>query len=622
MAATPGATDRTTAAGTGPAGGATTGRATSGTGAGTSGRGRGGRGRGGRGTSGRGTGRAAERRAALGGLAGRAVRRVFPGPWGAWALLREGIGLLVVAGLAALIVAVAHGGPLKPALYVAAVALLFAMRRGLPVPVMLVTAAGAGAIDSFAPLLVFAAWSAGYRVTRALPTLGVMAASFTLMTATAVLHGDDVVPAKGIAGFALGGFLLFAALPALAGRYHAQRRALLVALRERNDQLERERVMIAHQARLRERHRIAQDMHDSLGHQLALISVHSGALEVDRSLTDPQRAAVGVLRQAAVAAMRELRVVVGVLHEESAPPGAGRAGGGSGGGLDGIGRLAESSRAAGAAVALSRSGDARPLPAATEHAAYRIVQEALTNAHKHAPGAPLTVALRYEPDALVVEVANGPAPEPPPPGQVVSGGQGLTGLRERARLVGGMVHAGPSGEGGWRLAAVLPYGHDGAAGPAEGTAGQPGDLPGDPVAGAGPGLGTGRPAGPGRTGLRNPAVGCAAGAGAVVLAVAGLLVWGGLAFVQALDDATVSKRTYESIAVGSAEADVRAKLPAGSRALTQGYQGTGPTPPAGASCSWFISDEPGADGFDDEYVARFCFKDGVLIDKQHYRAKV
>ncbi|GGV19604.1 two-component sensor histidine kinase [Kitasatospora herbaricolor] len=558
----------------------------------------------------------------VGRVAGRAVRRVFPGPWGAWALVREVVGLLVLSGLAALIVSVARGGPLKLVLYVGAVALLFAMRRGLPVPVMLATAAAAGAIDSFAPLLICAAWSVGYRVTRALPTLGVMAASFTLITATAVLHGDDVVPAKGVAGFAIGGFLLFAGLPALAGRYHAQRRALLVALRERNDQLERERVMIAHQARLRERHRIAQDMHDSLGHQLALISVHSGALEVDRSLTDPQRAAVGVLRQAAVAAMRELRVVVGVLHEESAPTGAGRAGGGSGGGLDGIERLAESSRAAGAAVTLSRGGDGRPLAAATEHAAYRIVQEALTNAHKHAPGAPLTVALRYEPDALVVEIANGPAPEPPPAGQVVSGGQGLTGLRERARLVGGMVHAGPSGGGGWRLAAVLPYHHDGAAGPSAATADGLSDAPpaGAGAAWAPPGGGGLGPAG--RTGLRSPAVGCAAGAGAVVLAVVGLLVWGVMAFVQALDDATVSTKTYESIAVGSAEADVRARLPVGSRLLTQGYQGTGPTLPAGASCSWYLSDEPGKDSFDDEYVARFCFKDGTLIDKQHYRAKV
>ncbi len=94
---------------------------------------------------------------------------------------------------------------------------------------------------------------------------------------------------------------------------------------------------------------------------------------------------------------------------------------------------------------------------------YRIVQEGLTNAHKHAPGAPITVELRHEPDSLVVEVANGPvpagAPAAPP---AISGGQGLAGLRERARLVGGMVHSGPAPDGGFRVAGVLPYG-DGSA---------------------------------------------------------------------------------------------------------------------------------------------------------------
>ncbi|MFC9327047.1 sensor histidine kinase [Kitasatospora sp. NPDC057015] len=551
----------------------------------------------------------------ISGLGGRVLHRVLPGPWGGRTAVREGVGLLVVAGLTALIVSLGHQGPPELIGFTASAALLFAVRRGLPVPVLLVTAAGAGAIDGFAPLLVCAAWSAGYRVTRALPMLGAMAASFVLVTATAVWRGDDVVPAKGVAGLAVGGFLLIAALPALAGRYRAQRRTLLEALQERNRQLERERVMIAHQARLRERHRIAQDMHDSLGHQLALISVHSGALEVDRSLGDPQRAAVGVLRQAAVAAMRELRVVVGVLHEESAPPGA-RAVGGAGGGLDGIEPLAAKSRAAGADVELSRSGEERALPAAAEHAAYRIVQEALTNAHKHAPGAPITVALRYEPDALVVEVANGPAPERPADAPVVSGGQGLTGLRERARLVGGMVHAGPRAGGGWRLAAVLPYEQDGVPAGVEG-----GDDGVDGPTG-GPDAATGPTAALAPRGRRSPAVGCAVGALVVVLAVLGLLVWGVVGFVHALDDATVSKKTYESITVGGSEAEVRAKLPAGSRLLTQGYQGTGPTPPQGATCLWFVSDEPGHDGFDDEYVARFCFKDGTLIDKQHYRAKV
>lgn len=88
-----------------------------------------------------------------------------------------------------------------------------------------------------------------------------------------------------------------------------------------------------------------------------------------------------------------------------------------------------------------------------------MVQEGLTNAHKHTPGAPITLDLRYEPDTLVVEVANGPASaRGPGVPAAVSGGQGLRGLRERARLVGGMVHTGPTADGGFRMAGMLPYG--------------------------------------------------------------------------------------------------------------------------------------------------------------------
>src|SRR5690606_15630251 len=131
-----------------------------------------------------------------------------------------------------------------------------------------------------------------------------------------------------------------------------------------------------------------------------------------------------------------------------------------------------------------------PLAPAAGHAAYRMVQEGLTNAHKHAPGASIGVGLRYEPDSLVVEVANGPGTGPAPHG-VTSGGQGLTGLAERARLVGGMVHAGPTEDGGFRLAGVLPY-----TSPGDGPAQQPppgapttfvapaGDLRGQSPAGA------------------------------------------------------------------------------------------------------------------------------------------
>ncbi|KOG87662.1 histidine kinase, partial [Streptomyces varsoviensis] len=107
----------------------------------------------------------------------------------------------------------------------------------------------------------------------------------------------------------------------------------------------------------------------------------------------------------------------------------------------------------------------RPLSPAADHAAYRVAQEGLTNAHKHAPGAPIELALHYDADSLVVEVVNGP----PPAGAgraAVSGGQGLTGLGERTRLIGGMVHAGPTAEGGFRLAGVLPYAPAGADAPA------------------------------------------------------------------------------------------------------------------------------------------------------------
>lgn len=223
--------------------------------------------------------------------------------------------------------------------------------------------------------------------------------------------------------------------------------------------------MVAWQARLRERQRIAQDMHDSLGHQLALIAVHTGALEVDRELSERQREVVGVLRNASVTAMHELREVVGILRDgveavDGTPLAPGRAGdetGRAARGIAGIEGLVEAARASGTSVGLRRSGDERTLAPAADHAAYRIVQEALTNAYKHAPGAPIGVELRYEPDTFVVEVLN-ERPTDGPAKDVVSGGQGLDGLAERARLVGGMCHAGPADGGGFRVAGMLPYG--------------------------------------------------------------------------------------------------------------------------------------------------------------------
>ncbi|BAJ26789.1 MULTISPECIES: sensor histidine kinase [Kitasatospora] len=524
------------------------------------------------------------------------IGRAFPGPW-RWRLaVREVLGGLSVCGLAALLQAADNGG-WPSALVVGSSAVLFALRRGLPGPVLVLAAAGMGGPLGFLPLLVTAGYSAGRRLNRPWRAPAVLALGFLGLLGSGVLHNrrQDHLPLPVLLGLCVAGYLLVGVLPAVIGRYRAQRVALLDSLRERNEQLLRERVMIARQARLRERHRIAQDMHDSLGHQLALIAVHTGALEVDRTLGERQREAVAVLRQAATGAMRELREVVGLLREDTAT---------APGGVDAIDRLAETSGAAGALVELRHRGTPRPLAAATGHAAYRIAQEGLTNAHKHAPGAAITLTVRYEPDALVVEVANGPGTDG---SAAVSGGQGLTGLRERARLLGGMVHSGPLPDGGFRLAGVLPYTSEGA------RAAVPEDEELALLAGGGA-------AEPDKR-RRSPAVGCAIGALGVLGAVAAVAVVGALMFVSSLRDATVPMRLYDSIEVGQSEQSVNERLPVGSDFLTGDFRKLGPPVPAGAHCRWFASDSK-TDSDSDQDILRFCFEDGLLVEKQHFHGKV
>ncbi|MFI5532033.1 sensor histidine kinase [Kitasatospora sp. NPDC051853] len=530
----------------------------------------------------------------------RLPRIVLPGPWTRRTVVRESAGAVLSALLACLLDLASGGPPLRTALATTGAALLFLLRRGLPRTVLVLTAVGCGPFGAWLPMLIAAGWSLGRRVARARDAVITSLVALVAMVAYAVATERESMPLPALLGLTTGAYLVVAVLPAVFGRYRTQRAALLTALEERNDQLLRERVMIARQARLRERHRIAQDMHDSLGHQLALISVHTGALEVDRGLTDRQREAVGVLRQAAVDAMRELRGVIGLLREDD------QAEEEQTGGLDGIPRLVDSSRAAGAWVTLTRQEGPRTATTATGHAAYRIVQEGLTNAHKHAPGAPITVALRFEPDALLVEVVNAPCP-PAAPGTSahapVSGGQGLTGLRERARLLGGMLHTGPTPDGGYRLAGVLPY--DGTGRPA----GE--DLEAD--------LGLVPPVGAAPLRRRRPALGCAVAVGAVLLVLLGLLVWGGVKFVQSLEDTTLDQDRYTSFQVGQREEDVRRQLPHGSGFLTEGFQRQGPPVPAGAGCVWFLSEKQ-PDGFSTSEVSRLCFRDGVLVEKVQYRA--
>ncbi|TWD26923.1 signal transduction histidine kinase [Streptomyces sp. T12] len=342
-------------------------------------------------------------------------------PWSRGRIAGETALVLVLAGTAGTAYSLESGSAARSWALAVAVGVLTLVRRSLPATVLVLSSALAGSVLGSGPLLIYASWSAGSRIRRPWHAVGAYATGLVLYAAGALLGdgGEEALEFSLLltAALSAGPYLVMAVVPGLASRYRAQRRDLLDALRRHNVQLVREQAMVARQARLLERQRIAQDMHDSLGHQLALIAVHAGALEVDPELGDRHREGVGILREAARSGMRELREAVGILRDDTdEPPASGpgpgpeAAGAPPARGAAGLDALVASSRGAGVPVELRRSGTARPLAPAADHAVYRIVQEALTNAHKHAPGAPITVELRHEPDSLVVEVANGPVP--------------------------------------------------------------------------------------------------------------------------------------------------------------------------------------------------------------------
>ena len=546
--------------------------------------------------------------------------------WPRRRIVGEAVLTPVLSGIAGILRTAETGSLVQGGALALVVAVLSLARRALPASVLLAASALAGTFLGAFVLLVCAGWSAGSRIERPARALAAFTAGFVLHLVAGVASAPDedlglsVLVTVALTG---GPFLVLAVVPGFAARYRAQRHALLDALRRHNAQLVRERAMVARQARLLERQRIAQDMHDSLGHQLALIAVHTGALEVDPELNGRQREGVGVLREASRSAMRELREAVGILRNdaEMSGPGPQEAGPSSDRAAVSVDGLVASSRAAGATVELHRSGARRTLTPAVDRAAYRIAQEGLTNAHKHAPGAPITVALRYEPDSLVVEVANGPVPAGVPAAPpAISGQQGLTGLRERARLVGGMVHTGLTPGGGFRLAGVLPYaGGERQSPPGGATSVAADDDFRGQIGGASAGNGGGvlERAVPHKeftaimSSKKNAALGCAATAVVLVVGVGALLVWGVSKGIDELEKGAIPASVYESARVGEAEADLRGKLPEGGSLLTDGVEKQGPALPDDAACEHFVDDEK-------DIVYRFCFRDGKLASKVSY----
>lgn len=279
---------------------------------------------------------------------------------------------------------------------------------------------------------------------------------------TAVAHGHRLAAAAA----AVGGFGIFPWLGYLLGRHPAPSAGELAALaawllvilgigeavrirRERSAEAARIREEEALRRATEERLRIARELHDSLGHCLSMISVQSGvALNLHRDLPDEVRDSLAAVRQASKEGLRELRSVLGILRQDGEPvphapvPALAR--------LD---DLVSQAAAAGLDVKAETGGTVRALPFGVDQAAFRIVQEALTNVTRHAGAASATVRVCYGEHDLTVRIdddGHGSAAQPP------RAGRGITGMRERAAALGGELRAGPRPGGGFRVSATLP----------------------------------------------------------------------------------------------------------------------------------------------------------------------
>jgi signal transduction histidine kinase len=220
-----------------------------------------------------------------------------------------------------------------------------------------------------------------------------------------------------------------------------------------------EAVLRAEERLVADRLRIARDLHDNVGHHLALINVQAG-VAAHLAAGDPAGETFEQIRRGSRDALAELRDAVGLLRrpgEPAAPvePAVG---------LAALDDLLAAYRRSGLRIALVRDDDASPVPPATDVVAYRIVQESLTNVARHAGPTDVRLILRHESGALTVVVENDRPPVDNPVETVVSAGaHGLIGMRERVAALGGEFHAGPRAIGGFRVTATLPTGLAGGA---------------------------------------------------------------------------------------------------------------------------------------------------------------
>jgi len=332
---------------------------------------------------------------------------------------------------------------------VVAFALVF-VRRRWPLPVLVVSAllavvalAAGREPAAFVATTVVAAFTVATHTNRRTAWLaGGVAAMVVYAAVVAWTDQGWLGPPLGVAAWI--------GMATAVGDATRSRREYVAAVEERARRAEQTREEEARRRVAEERVRIARDLHDVVAHHIAVINVHAGLAEHSvRTRPEQAETSMAHVRQAAQTVLDELATILAVLRQNDdadAPTEPVR-------GLSQLGELLDSVAAAGLRVEHHQVGQARPLPAAIDQAAYRIVQEALTNAHKHGTGNVADLRIEYHPDAVVVDVGN---PTAPGPQRGDSTGHGLTGMRERAIAVGGSLAAGLDGSSRFHVHAVLP----------------------------------------------------------------------------------------------------------------------------------------------------------------------
>lgn len=240
------------------------------------------------------------------------------------------------------------------------------------------------------------------------------------------------------------GFALLAAVPVLFGYLVRLRRTAKEALAEQEER------HAAETAVLQERQRIARELHDVVAHHMSVIAIQAEAAPYKVTEPPPELAeSFADIRASALEGLTELRRILGVLRTEESAEIVPQPG------LERLDEVVSSARNGGLTVETEVSGEPSSLPEGVGLSAFRILQEALSNAMKHAPGATVRVQITYDPARLRLRVVNGPGARPPAHGGT-GGGHGLVGMRERTTMLGGELGAGPTSDGGFAVVAVLP----------------------------------------------------------------------------------------------------------------------------------------------------------------------